>query len=100
MFQGVAVVWLGRFSVEVECLVSEAVNVLGEVRTDRGDSIFGDGLAALLQSLDECCERAQIMKDEAVCDQMVVLDGLSLLATAVFSDYAVTAEEGPLEKTI
>jgi hypothetical protein len=38
---GESVVWLGRFSIEIEDVVSEAVDVLCEVRADGGDGVFG-----------------------------------------------------------
>jgi len=39
---------LGRFSIEIEGVVSEAVDVLCEVRADGGDGVFGDRFATLL----------------------------------------------------
>lgn len=51
--ESVTVVGLGRFSAEIEGVVPEAVDVLGEVRTDGGDRIFREGFSPLFQVLDE-----------------------------------------------
>jgi hypothetical protein len=91
---------LGRFSIEIEGVISEAVDVLCEVRADGGDGVFGDRFAALLQVLDEPGQRTEVMKDQAVGHKMVVLDRLALLVTAVFSDDSFTAEESPLQKAV
>jgi len=39
---------LGWFSIQVEDVVAEAVDVLCEVRTDGGDGVLRDGFSALL----------------------------------------------------
>jgi len=40
------------------------------------------------------------VKDQAIGNQVIVFDGLTLLIPAVFGDDALAAEEGPLKKTI
>src|ERR1017187_8054769 len=40
------------------------------------------------------------MEDKAVCNQVVVFDGLPLLVAAVLRDDAFAAEEGPLEEAV
>lgn len=40
------------------------------------------------------------MEDQAVGDQMIVLDDLALLITAVLGDDAFAAEESPFEKAV
>ena len=52
-FRVVAVVGLGRFSIEVEGVIAEAVDVLRQVWTDGCDGVFGDGFPALFESLNE-----------------------------------------------
>jgi hypothetical protein len=91
---------LGRLSAEIQGVVPEAVNVLGEVRTDGGDRIFGDGFFPLFQILDESGQRAQVMEDQAVCYQVVIFDGLSLLIAAVLGDDAFPTEKGPFEESV
>ena len=49
----VAVVWLARFSGEIEGVIAEAVDVLGEVGTDSGDGVFRHGFFPLFQVLDK-----------------------------------------------
>jgi hypothetical protein len=49
----VAVVWLVRFSGEIEGVVAEAVDVLGEVGADGGDGLFRHSFSALFQVLDK-----------------------------------------------
>jgi hypothetical protein len=44
-FRVVAAVGLGRFSIEVECVIAEAIDVLREVWTDGCDGVFGDGFS-------------------------------------------------------
>ena len=100
MVYGESVVWLGRFSIEIEGVVSEAVDVLCEVRADGDDGVLGDRFAPLLQVPNEPDQRAEIMKDQAVDHKMVVLDRLALLVTTVFSDDSFTAEESPLQKAV
>jgi hypothetical protein len=68
---------LGRFSVEIVCVVPKAVDVLCEVRADGGEGVFRDRFAALLQVPDEPGQRAEVMKDQAVGHKMVVLDRLA-----------------------
>jgi hypothetical protein len=69
-------------------------------RADCGDGILGNGLAALFEGLDEPGERAEIVKDQAICDQVLVFDGLPLFVAAVFHDDPFPSEEGPLEEAI
>jgi hypothetical protein len=40
------VIWLGWFSIQVEDVVAEAVDVLCKVRADRGDGVLRDGFPA------------------------------------------------------
>jgi hypothetical protein len=91
---------LGRLSREVEGVVAEAVDVFGQIRADGGDSILGNGFASLLQGLDEPGERAGVVKDQAVCDEVVLFDAFTLLVSAVFGDDALPSEESPLEKAV
>jgi hypothetical protein len=74
--------------------------VLGEVGTDGSDGVFRDGLSPLFQVLDKPGERTEVMEDQAVGDQVVVLDGFALLVPAVLRDDAFAAEEGPLEEAV
>ena len=91
---------MGRLFGEVEGVVAEAIDVLGQIRADCGDGILGNGLAALFEGLDEPGERAEIVKDQASCDQVVVFDGLPQFVAAVFHDDPFASEEGPLEEAI
>lgn len=74
--------------------------MLGKVGADGGDGVFGNRFAALLQVSNEPCQRAEVMKDQAVGHKMVVLDRLALLVTAVFRDDSLAAEESPLQKAV
>jgi hypothetical protein len=91
---------LGRFSVEIECVIAEAIDVLREVWADGCDGIFGNELPSLLKYLKEPGQGAQVMEDQAVGHQMVVFDGFPLFIAAVLRDDAFAAEEGPLEEAI
>jgi hypothetical protein len=91
-----SVIRLWWLSGELEGLVAEAIGVFGHIRADGGDSILGNGFAVLLQGLDEPGERAEVVKDQAVCHEMVVLDGLALFVPTVFHDDSFASEEGPL----
>jgi hypothetical protein len=50
---------LGWFSIQVEDVVAEAVDVLCEVGTDGGDGVLRDGFSALLKLADEPSQRAE-----------------------------------------
>jgi hypothetical protein len=65
-----------------------------------GNGILGNGLAAFFEGLDEPDEGAEIVKDPAICEQVVVFDGLPLFVAAVFHDDPFASEEGPLEEAI
>ncbi len=58
--------------------------MLGQIGADRCDCILGNGFAALLQGLDEPGERAEVVKDQTVCGQVVVFDGLRLVRLGCF----------------
>ena len=83
---------MGRLFDQVEGVVAEAIDVLGQIRADCGDGILGNGLAALFEGL--------IVKNQAICDRVVLFDGLPLFVAAVFHDDPVASEEGPLEEAI
>ena len=74
--------------------------MLGEVRTDGGDGVFKHAFSPLLQMLNQPGQRAQVMEDKAVCNQVVVFDGLPLLVAAVLRDDTFATEEGPLEEAV
>ena len=89
----VAIVGLGRFPCEAKNVITEAVDVLCEDGVDHGDDGFRYDFAPLFQHLDQPCERTQVMKDQAVGDQVVVLDGFTLVVAAILRDNAFAVEE-------
>ena len=74
--------------------------MLGEIRAEGGDGIFGHGFSPSFKGLDQSGQRTQVMEDETVGHKVVVFDGLPLLIPAVLRDDAFAAEEDPLEESV
>jgi hypothetical protein len=59
---------------------------------------LGNRFALALECLHEAGQRTNVVEDQAVGDQVMVLDDLALLIPAVLGDDAFAAEERPFRE--
>jgi transposase len=87
-------------SVQVQRVLAEPVDVLRQVRAQPREGRLIELVPLLGKLPQDAGLGLDVVEDQAVRDQVVVLDQLALLVAVVLGDQALAAEEEPLDEPV
>jgi hypothetical protein len=87
-------------SIGVEDIVTKAINVLGLVRTECGQSLPVRSVTLLQQFPKSLGYGHQRVKGEQVCNEVIVFDKLPLLIAYIFGNHAIAPKAHPLHEFV
>ena len=85
-------------TIGVESIVTKAINVLGLVRTECGQSLPVRSMSLLQQLTKSLGYGHQSVKGEQVCNEVIVFNKLPLLVANIFDNHTVATETHPLHE--
>ncbi len=91
-FEGQAVVRRGCLSLQVERVLPKAVDVFGQIGTQARHRLGLDLVAFRRQLMQHARQGIDVVKDQAVSDQVIILDELPLFVTVVLGDQSAPAK--------
>src|SRR5205823_1854841 len=88
--------WLGQ----VELVMLKAVDMLANIGRKCCYRLFVEVDPFLVQLVQDFADHMHVVENEAVGHQMVELDALTLLRSAIVGNVALSPEKGPLGEAV
>lgn len=85
---------------DIQLVLPKAVNMLAEIGRKRSNGLLIQLDAFLIQVFQDLADRVDIVENQAVGDQMIEFNALSLLSSSIVGNDAFSPKERPFRKAI
>ena len=89
-----------RRFIHIKVITAEPIEMAGQIRAERRRQGGRQRVPGLPQVIEEAAERIHVVEDDAVSNQLVVLDEFALLVAVIGGESFVAPEGDPLGKSV